>query len=64
MKRFKITVTLVLLLMLSNAFAAEPTDTSPTSHEWQSLVKPMMPIGERMVPLMSNPDDPLLRQEL
>ena len=59
---------LAFWLMLSCAFAQDsPSDpsaiTSVAAQEWRAYVDPLAPIGERTVALMSNPEDPQLRQE-
>jgi hypothetical protein len=61
MKRSIAITASILLLGLSNAFA---DDSATAAQEWRAYVEPLAPIGGRMAALMSNPDDPQLRQEL
>ena len=68
MKRLMIPALLALLLALSNAMADVAAGTSSPSRsvaapEWRAYIDPLLPIGERTVALMSNPEDSQLRQE-
>ena len=58
--RFVLPVFLVTHL-LSPARADE---TTATSNEWPAIVEQMIPLGERLVPRLSDPNDPRARQEL
>lgn len=69
MKRVAVLSLLAALAKFSSAsaqVAADDTSTIPVaaSHEWRTYVEPMLPIGERMAPLMEDSKDPLLRQEM
>ena len=56
---------LVSLITFSSAFAQEgPSGASVADREWRSLVEPLLPLGERTAALVSDPQDPLLRQEM
>ena len=46
------------------AVAAEPDIAAVASQEWRSYVTPLLSIGERLAPQLSNPQDPQLRREL
>ena len=53
-----------LLLMPVSALAEETNHDAANSSEWRSIVEPLLPLGDRMTAQMSNPQDPLLRQEM
>jgi hypothetical protein len=55
-----------LLLCVQWACADDSTQevAKAASPEWRDYVTPLAPIGERLLPLMRDPDDPQLRQEL
>ena len=65
MKRIVALALAVSLLTFSNAFADVASDnTSAAAQEWRGYVEPLLPIGERMLALMPDQQDPQLRQEL
>lgn len=55
---------LALFLLIENGFAQTTDAGASQSDQWRSYVEPLASIGERVVPLMSDPADPQLRQEL
>jgi hypothetical protein len=63
----------IALFLLGSVMISGPLDTfaedasyikSVAAQEWRSYIEPLLPLGEQMVPLMADPQDPLLRQEL
>ena len=53
-----------LLLGSLSIINASADDESVADKEWRTLIEPMLGIGERTAKIVSDPDDPQLRQEL
>ena len=70
MKRTIATLTTALACLTSIAHAdVSPSTISPDTaatidREWKSYIEPLLPLGAKAAPLMSNADDPQQRQEL
>ena len=57
----QLVISFVMSSMLSMTVLAEQQLIDPAataSQEWRSFIEPMLPVGERLVAKMSNPDDP------
>ena len=65
MKKQLITALLASSFITTTAFADEvPDGKAIAAQEWRALIEPLLPLGEKMVGMMAEPDDPLLRQEI